>query len=455
MSEHYHFAAAPPFEVRGFNMCESLLRHTPEQLRRFLRRMKSLDFNSIIIHYDYGWKRYKDIIIEECRNAGVEITLMTFGPRSFYSMMPWSEHWFAKNESGEPFTRRPECETQPCAFAPGALDAFEEGAYRWLKELPPEIRRVHMRAGDGYGFCLCPRCRVLPPKERWQPFVERFVRAVSRISSPPAIETDIYYSRYELPEDHTTHKKLDRIMYDPFPRSPLFPLEGDPHAPEVHRELVKNLENWCRLAPGRVYIHENAMKQSYFSIFQHGTGAAVADLNTFRRLGVAGVCYEAYEPGYHTFAEMFEILSGALKGQETAVEFPREMRDSILKDGSMFWGFGSSNDFRRFTSDPAVLKNIEMIRQMYFGTIDRKFFLEYSDFLLENRDKMDWIYGCYSVTKLASQRGIPLKFKELSPLAADFSTRKKLWDFMEDIPMTEDPLTVCFNVITELRSAML
>ena len=40
------------FSVRGFNPCESLLRHTPEQLRRFIRRMKQLNFNTIIIHYD-------------------------------------------------------------------------------------------------------------------------------------------------------------------------------------------------------------------------------------------------------------------------------------------------------------------------------------------------------------------------------------------------------------------
>ena len=146
MSEHYRFAGGDPFAVRGFNMCESLLRHTPEQLRRFLRRMKGLGLNSLIVHYDYGWRRYREIILEECRNAGVEITLMTFGPRTFFSLMPWSESWFAKDETGRPFTRRLECETQPCPFAPGALDAFEEGAYLWLKQLPPEIKRVHMRA---------------------------------------------------------------------------------------------------------------------------------------------------------------------------------------------------------------------------------------------------------------------------------------------------------------------
>ena len=94
------------FPVRGFNPCESLLRHTPEQLRQFLRRMKDLNFNSIIIHYDYGWKRYKDIILEECRNAGVEITLMTFGPRTFYSYSNWEKEFSARRRDGSFFTEK-------------------------------------------------------------------------------------------------------------------------------------------------------------------------------------------------------------------------------------------------------------------------------------------------------------------------------------------------------------
>ena len=62
---------AEPFAVRGFNPCESLLRHTPEQLRRFIRRMKTLNFNTIIIHYDYGWKRYR--VLDESLDLAYEI----------------------------------------------------------------------------------------------------------------------------------------------------------------------------------------------------------------------------------------------------------------------------------------------------------------------------------------------------------------------------------------------
>jgi len=453
MSERFHFAGGEPFAVRGFNMCESLLRHTPEQLRRFLRRMKQLEMNSIIIHYDYGWKRYREIILEECRNAGVEITLMTFGPRTFFSLMPWSEKWFAKDENGRPFTRRLECETQPCRFVPEALDAFEEGAYLWLKQLPPEIKRVHMRAGDGRDFCLCPKCRKIPPQERWQPFVERFMRAVSRIDNPPAVETDIYIMRYELPENADAHRRMDRIMYDIFPRSPLFSL-CDPRAPEVHRELVKNLKAWTRLSPGKVYIHENAMKQGFHSVFQHGTGPALDDLNLFRELGIAGVCYEAFEPGYHEFAEMFETLAGALNGRETDVSLSSEFREVVLRSGSVVWGHCPNVDLKRFTSDPVSLKNAEFTQRMLNGPIDRRFFLEYFDFMLEHRDDLDWIYGCYSLIKRCRIRNIPLKFKELSASAADFATRKKLWDFMEDIPMDKSPWAECLKIIEELRRAI-
>ena len=453
MSERYRFPGGDPFAVRGFNMCESLLRHTPEQLRRFLRRMKRLGLNSLIVHYDYGWRRYREIILEECRNAGVGITLMTFGPRTFFSLTPWNERWFAKDEHGLPFTRRLECETQPCPFVPEALDAFEEGAFRWLKQLPPEIKRVHMRSGDGRDFCLCPDCRRIPVQERWQPFVERFMRAVSRLDAPPAVETDIYIMRYEPPANRDAHRRMDRIMFDPFPRSPLFAL-CDPLAPEVHRELVKDLEAWARLVPGKVYIHENAMKQGFHSVFQHGTGPALDDLNLFRELGVSGVCYEAFEPGYHEFAEMFEILAGALNGRTAEVTLPEGFREAVLSSGSVIWGQSPDIDLKRFISDPVSLKNAEFTRRMVCGDVDRSFFLEYFDFMLEHREKLDWIYGCYSLIKRCRIRNIPLKFKDLSAPAADFATRRKLWDFMEDIPPDRSPVAECLKIIEELRRAI-
>ena len=144
-----------PFAIRGFNLCESLLRHSPEQLRIFLRRMNTLQMNTVIIHYDYGWNRYKNIIMDECRENRINPVLMTFGPRTFFSYTDWKEQWFAKAPDGNAWTPELVCETQPCTFEPEGLEAFQYGARKWLKSLPEEIKHVHMRSGDGIKFCQC------------------------------------------------------------------------------------------------------------------------------------------------------------------------------------------------------------------------------------------------------------------------------------------------------------
>ena len=162
------------FDIRGFNPCESLLRHTPEQLHRFIRRMKTLKMNTIIIHYDYGWKRYKDLILEECSEANINIILMTFGPRTFFRYSNWKKEWFAKDLTGRPYCSNLECETYPCRFEKEALEAYAYGMKEWLKSLPPQIKHVHMRAADGLMFCQCEKCRKLTDHEKWQPFVDIF-----------------------------------------------------------------------------------------------------------------------------------------------------------------------------------------------------------------------------------------------------------------------------------------
>ena len=40
--------------------------------------------------------------------------------------------------------------------------------------------------------------------------------------------------------------------------------------------------------------------------------------------------------------------------------------------------------------------------------------------------------------------------KQLSPVAADLLSRRKLWDFMEEIPLNEDPYKICRDLMTEL-----
>ena len=454
------------FPMRGFNPCESLLRHTPEQLRKFLRRMKELNFNSIIIHYDYGWNRYKEIILEECRKAGVEITLMTFGPRTFYRYTDWKQSFFARKEDGSFFTDKLECETFPCRFAPGALDAYEEGCIAWLKELPPEITRIHMRAADGRDYCLCPKCRLMPAEERWNPFIERFVKAVKENRSDLKIETDVYTRRYDIPADRSAFAAMDRIMFDTFPRVPAFPLgstddictSGDyrvsygsgrePESLTAGSAMLQKIEEWNAAFPGKVYIHENVMKQSFCGNFQYGTGAYLEDLEKYAKMGIQGVLFEAFEPGYGAFAELFEILSRAMTGEEIAYEL--SPIEKLCRQVGRMELSAKDIPFAKYITDPVLLKN----RQFYKRKVEEispAFFREYVNFAFENEERLDALCIAFHNLRLGVLKK-KLNFKALSPESEKLVRSRKLWDFMEDIPLELDPRAFTKSCIEEILS---
>lgn len=459
------------FAIRGFNPCESLLRHTPEQLRRFIRRMKTLDFNTLIVHYDYGWQRYKDIIIEECRNAGVNIILMTFGPRTFFSYTDWKTDWFAKNEQGESYCKRLECETYPCASNPEALEAYGYGARQWLKSLPPEIKHVHMRAADGNKTCQCPGCRNLPHHDKWQPFVDEFVEAVLDVRSDLKFETDVYIKRFNIPAEHGSFHSMTNIMYDTFFRRPIYPIgdtgfadpvftahaatEKNPDAKSPNEYHLNRLKEWSREFPGKVYIHENAMAQAYCSVFQHGTWSYVQDMETFRKLGIQGVCYEAFEPGYCNFEDMFSLLSRVMKGEEvdyqpTELEkIVRGVSDGLGHNGGTDYAYNFSKELiEKYIDDPVQRKHSLLYRDFMLKT-DVPSFRAFVTFMLENKEKLDAIYS----GSFAGRWGIMFKkfsFCGLSDTASDMVRRGKLWDFMEDVPLDSDPRQICFEAINEL-----
>ena len=455
-----------PMEVRGFNPCESLLRHTPEQLRNFIRRMKTLRMNTIIIHYDYGWKRYRELILEECRKAGIEIILMTFGPRTFLSYSDWKPEWFAKDLSGRPFTPRLECETYPCRFEEEALQAFEYGARQWLKELPPDIRHIHMRAADGIMFCQCPKCRALPEYERWQPFVERFTKSVLEMRPDLKFETDVYVKRLYIPGNREPFERMTDIMFDTFDRNLAFPLDSsDPHilcgsalsvissagvqpdASNSNRFLLNRLREWTTAFPGKTYIHENAMGQSFFTTFQYATDSYLQDVALYRELGLKGVCWEAFEPGYTNFAEMFEVLARAAMGEEINRD-PTPMETARRQHPDTRFGGDFSFPLEKYIDDPWQLKHKLLFRQ-YCLAPDFDIAKKYLEFAFENEEKLDFIFIGYTILKRNYLDGIT-KYTKLEPEEKDFLTRRKLWDFMEDIPTSQDPRKVCKKLIETL-----
>ena len=451
------------FSIRGFNLCESLLRHSPEQLRTFIRRMKKMNLNTLIVHYDYGWTRYRDIILEECRTADVEIVLMTFGPRTFFSFSDWKPKWFAKQDDGTPFTQRLECETHPCCFESEALEAFEYGVQQWLKSLPEQIRHVHMRAADGIMFCQCEKCRCLSAHERWQPFVDIFAKTMMTTRPDLKFETDVYIMRYHIPDNQKPFRVMSNIMYDTFYRHTFFPLgsrgdashapnmkyfatEPDPNSRTPNEYYLNRLREWCGAFPNKVYIHENAMKQSLFGTFQHASRTYLKDLEIYRRLGVQGVCYEAFEPGYSGFSDMFEVLSRAMNGEDPGY-IPDALDEVLPKTKMDVFCNDMTFPLEEYISDPFRLKQALLFRRslLDFGL---DLFREYLRFGLENEAQMDPLFiGFFLAQKGLAQKKIV--FRNLSMEADTLIHRRKLWDFMEDIPLLEDPRKICRSLMHE------
>ena len=451
-----------PFAIRGFNPCESLLRHTPEQLRRFLRRMKTLNMNSIIIHYDYGWQRYKELIMEECAAANINIILMTFGPRTFLSYSNWKKEWFAKNPEGKPYCDRLECESYPCRYEQEALEAYAYGAREWLKSLPPQIKHVHMRAADGIMFCQCEKCRLLTDHEKWQPFVDIFAEAVMEVRPDLAFETDIYVKRYHIPGNQVPFRNMKNIMYDTFYRSTNFPLGyGNYESPALewaktvydtdttsrtpNEYHLARLKEWTSTFPGKVYIHENSMAQSLHGVFTHCTSTNLADLETYRKIGVQGVCYEAYEPGYVNFAEMFEVLARALNGEK--VEWQRTPMEDFCRDRqlSYTWKEATEEEIDRMIADPVKRQHAKLQRAIHCAP-SLKNAKEYMKFAFDHEDTLDPIFISCNLIQ-AGPRTKAYFYPDMTPMEKDFLTRRKLWDFMEDIPMDQDPIAVCKNLV--------
>lgn len=454
-----------PFKIRGFNMCESLLRHTPEQIISFIRRMKTLNMNTLIIHYDYGWNRYKEIIMDECEKAGVEITLMTFGPRTFLSYSDWDSKWFAKKEDGSNYNSVLECETYPCAFQPDVKEAYEYGAKQWLLSLPKQIHRVHMRAADGLNFCQCEKCRVLSDENKWQPFVDAFVRAAIEVRPDLEIETDVYVKRYSIPKNSESFSKMSNIMFDTFYRHSSFPIGSNrdvcntnlldyamtygekTKAKTPNEYYLEKLTSWAEEFPDKVYIHENAMKQSFFGTFQYGTYSYLKDLELYRKIGVTGVCYEAYEPGYAGFSDMFEILARSMNGEEVEF-FETEIENEISRSGMNLFCNDPSFPIEKYISDPFRLKNAQLYRRFWLEH-SPELYREYVEFAFENKDKLDPVFIGFAIADFGVRWG-KLKFNKLSDEAYRMLHTNKLWDYMEDIPLSEDPIKICSDLITEL-----
>jgi hypothetical protein len=345
------------------------------------------------------------------------------------------------------------------------LEAFAYGAKLWLKSLPSQIKRVHMRAADGLNFCQCKKCCNLPDHEKWQPFVEKFVEAVLEVCPDLEFETDIYVKRYNIPGDMSAHQKMHRIMYDTFYRHPQVPIgsesinketvyyaatEKNPDAFSPNQYHYNRLHEWCKHTAGKVYIHENAMGQSLQGIFQHNTGVMLKDLELYKQLGVQGVCYEAYEPGYSGFAENFEILANVMIDMEQAKDYRPTELEMILQKNRRMQYFCDDLTFplERYLQDDITLKHMDYSRR---GRISPSpdIYRNYVNFAFNYEKRLDPLFIGFFNAKWGLHKRA-LNFSMASGEAQYMLRHNKLWDFMEKIPLNENPIQKSKQLILEL-----
>ncbi|MBQ4315254.1 MAG: hypothetical protein IJC21_07425 [Lentisphaeria bacterium] len=464
-----------PFEIRGFNMCESLLRHTPEQLARFLDRMGELKFNTLIVQYDYGFRHYQQLIKEKCQKHNIDVTLMVFGPRTFFKLSGCDSKHFALDDDGKPYTPAPECETWPCFSSPEALEHFTAGAEIFLREQAPGwIKRIHMRSGDGTMTCRCAKCRNLMPSVGWHPFIKAFAAKLHELRSDLEAESDIYIGRYDLSVPAQEYESIDCVMYDTFGHHPRIALGDNPNhksnwIPVNGRDTDEfncnslyhfdRLSKWAKRLPGKIYIHDNTMMQALIGMFHHNTPAMLKDLELYRRLGLRGVLFEAYEPGYHNFARHFEVLSKAMLDPEYGRNYRPDRVEKMFANLDLDYSHIDKRTSEELTNILPPQEQ-EFIRICDAGmtapTPDS--YRKFIDYIIDHADTVD---VCY-MGMLAAKHGIrvsgTLDFSQAAPESRKMLSYRKLWDYMEELPdhsrAREDVIEILKDLRNNVRSTV-
>ncbi len=447
-----------PMSIRGINVCESLARHTPEQVERLLERMRQWRMNTLVVHPEYGYRGFERLIRRRCRELGLTLVHYVYTSLAFLPGCP--SLCFAKDEQGRPRTPQLACETRLCVHDAQGLRRFREGARRYYAQQVQDGDQVLLATADGALLCQCAACRKLNAVEQWQPLLEIAVDEARR-GRRLTLHFISYVRRFSLPRDMAVFSEIDAVMFDLHLRwrwaalgqdHPLSKVEemeaaADPRAARapINRYLLDRLTEWRSAFKGQLYVFENLMMQSTMSCPQPNTGALLQDIATFRKLGVDGVVYEAFEPGIDSFAEQLGTLSRALQG-EAVEHVPDALEQAGVGDADIqhrAWPYLMAREYdglallARHLPDPVVLEHARRLRQyMHERTLAN--WQQVAGYAMEHRDRLDWLYIAFTLMKWLPAEHKP---QVSDPACQRYLTVTKLWDFMEEqerpIPATE------------------
>lgn len=417
------------FTVRGIFPCEALERMTPEQVASMIDRMAHWRMNRLIVRWHYGYQDHAPLIHRLCAERGIELSYYMESVLTFCQGA--DPALFARNEDGSPVTSTLINETRLCPSSSDAVEYLRQGARRFFAEagLPAGSRMIFIDA-DGYRFCHCEKCRKLRPVEQWIRQFAVLVEEVNRSSNNFLIEYPCYVWRYALPEEMQAFAGVSGILFDTHQRVRWYSLgedhpltyynelesKGDPVAATVpmNRYMYDRLLEWRQAFPKQIYVFENLMIQGSISCPQPYTPQLLEDLAKFRRDGIDGVIYEAFEPGIQSFADQISTLARHMWSDCGAYEPTELEKQCTVLDDSDCANFNFRNCFNvlaYLTTDS--FDGLELLKQhmndpvLHEYVARLKLFLKdrspancrhVLEWLCDHRERFDWIYAAFNIT---------------------------------------------------------
>ena len=446
----------PRFAVRGINVCESLARHTPDQVATLIERMAKWKMNTLIVHSCYGYKLHRKLIEDMCGQTGIQIAYYVQTALAFNAGA--DPDIFALDTDLKPRTPKACNETRLCPSNETARNQFRSGAENFFKsdDVQPGSTLILMDA-DGYLFCQCPKCRNIKPVDQWAIFLEIALEQAEKANKALKIEHLSYVWRYAIPKNFEIFKNITGVLFDthqrfrwralnqPHPHYFFSELEAqaDERAKELplNQYLLERLTEWRKKFSGKLYVFENLMIQGSISCPQPYTENLLKDLDIYESLGLQGVVYEVFEPGIQSFEKQLDILSSALLTKPQSYQ-PSELEKMTKKlKGEEFIDYNPAVGYLALDEE----KIISAIRADGFDELLCEYIILFRKFLLnrtiknyneviiyvmKNRDRFDWQMAAFNLLRLIPKENIPsIDDKEF----LKFINTNKLWDIQEEM----------------------
>ena len=451
--------ARPEFAIRGLNPCESLNRHSPTQLARLIDRMGRWRMNTLIIHSNYGFEQHRSLIEREAALRGIELVHYTYSNLCFMDGID-PEH-FARGADGQPMWERAECETRLCVSDSTGLERYTANIAQYI-EAHPDFERMIFCTADGASLCQCPHGRERNAISQWRDIFNPFFDIAHRQRK---LEMLVYIQRFSVPSDLSRISRLDRVLFDThlrYPRTALgtshawgkhgprsyYPADIDPlQDPRgdqpINVYLWDRLVEWRRAFQGQLYVFENLMIQGIWGCPRPNTSIYLEDLRNFKKLGIDGVVYEAFEPGIEPFVPTFNAIALAMWNlnypyQPTLFEQAYLASDAADEEFGYHWvghphwdafrGDYSRNELAKLLYEHNRMRSLEPSEEnIKQATACCRCILDY---LLSSqcRESFDWLYITFNTLRRLHQLGAlaPANNRELA-----FLESVKLWDFQE------------------------